>query len=179
MEAAFTLLDRVVLRNNFRQRRVWVDPGATSLVSDTVMKAPNDEERRLENLTADYCEIRSAMRQRLTQKTWASAKTAAQIVTVKGVLGYHSRTGAHGILKPGSTSKKEALTTMKQITRRNLFAAATTAVPLAALAQEAPPKTTSRDEDLRSARDTFASNAALLAKVELPIATEPAFVFKA
>jgi hypothetical protein len=72
------------------------------------------------------------------------------------------------------------LTTMKhQLTRRKLFAVtAVTAVPLAALAQEAP-KSTSRDEDLKSARDTMANNAALIAKVEVPIATEPAFVFKA
>jgi len=68
---------------------------------------------------------------------------------------------------------------VKRISRRNLFAAASVAVPLAALAQEPPQKTTSRDEDLKSARDTIANNAALLAKVEVPIATEPAFVFKA
>ena len=68
---------------------------------------------------------------------------------------------------------------MKQLTRRRLFAA-TAAAPFVALAQEAPPpKRTSLEEDLKSARDAMANNAALLAKVEVPIATEPAFFFKA
>lgn len=67
---------------------------------------------------------------------------------------------------------------MKQLTRRRLFAA-TAAVPFVALALEAQPKMTSRDEDLKNARDAIANNVALLSKVEVPIATEPAFVFKA
>ncbi len=69
---------------------------------------------------------------------------------------------------------------MNPLTRRKLFAA-TAAIPFAALAQEvAPPtKTSSIDDDLKSARDAIANNAALLAKIEVPIATEPAFVFKA
>jgi hypothetical protein len=66
-----------------------------------------------------------------------------------------------------------------KLTRRNLFAAVSVA-PLAAVAvaQDTIPKT-SRDEDLKSAREAMANNAAQLAKVEVPIATEPAFVFKA
>ncbi len=67
---------------------------------------------------------------------------------------------------------------MKKLTRRHLFSA-TAALPLAALAQDVPPKTSTRDEDLASARESIANNAAQLAKVEVPIATEPAFVFKA
>ena len=66
---------------------------------------------------------------------------------------------------------------MNPLTRRKLFAA-TAALPFAALAQEAS-KISSVDDDLKNARDAIANNAALLAKVEVPIATEPAFVFKA
>lgn len=53
--------------------------------------------------------------------------------------------------------------------------------PLAtALAQEpSSPAKSSREEDLKSARDAMANNSAQLAQVEIPIATEPAFVFKA
>jgi hypothetical protein len=70
---------------------------------------------------------------------------------------------------------------MKQLTRRNLFASVAAAAPLLAIAQEAPTTTpkTSIDEDLRTAREVMANNAALLAIVQVPIATEPAFVFKA
>ena len=67
---------------------------------------------------------------------------------------------------------------MKRLTRRNLFAAATAAPLAAVLAQEAP-KPTSREDDLKTARDLMASNAAQLAKIDIPMATEPAFVFKA
>ena len=70
---------------------------------------------------------------------------------------------------------QEEAKTLNQLSRRKLFAAA---LPLAALAQDAPPKPTSRDEDLKSARDAIANNATQLAKVDIPIATEPAFVFK-
>ena len=66
-----------------------------------------------------------------------------------------------------------------KLTRRTLFATVA-AVPLVAAAQDAPPAAaTSREEDLKSARDTLANNLAQLAKVEVPIATEPAFIFKA
>ena len=67
---------------------------------------------------------------------------------------------------------------MKRITRRTLLAAT---VPLAAAinAQDSTIAQESRAEDLKSARDSIANNAALLAKVEVPIAIEPAFVFKA
>ena len=71
---------------------------------------------------------------------------------------------------------------MKRLTRRNLLAAVG-AAPLvavaAAAAQDAgkPPSST-RDEDLKTARELMATNAALLAKVELPMATGPAFVFR-
>ena len=66
---------------------------------------------------------------------------------------------------------------MKRLTRRTLFAAVG-AVPLVAAAQDAAPATT-REQDLKNARETMANNAALLAKVEVPMATEPAFHFKA
>lgn len=70
---------------------------------------------------------------------------------------------------------------MKQLTRRNLFASVAVAGPLLGIAQEVPatPAKTSIDEDLKTAREVMANNVALLAKVEIPIATEPAFSFKA
>jgi hypothetical protein len=70
---------------------------------------------------------------------------------------------------------------LKQFTRRNLFIAAGAAplIAVAVAAQENPPTTVSREDDLKTARDLMAGNAALLAKVEVPIATEPAFSFKA
>ena len=65
---------------------------------------------------------------------------------------------------------------MPELTRRNLFAALA-----AATTASAPAQTTgvSRDEDLKSAHDAITNNLAQLAKVKVPIETEPAFVFKA
>jgi hypothetical protein len=62
-----------------------------------------------------------------------------------------------------------------KVTRRSLariLAAAT--VPQTARPQEQPV-----NEDLKSARDEMRANTEQIAKVKLPIATEPAFHFKA
>jgi hypothetical protein len=47
------------------------------------------------------------------------------------------------------------------------------------VSQTAPPSTTATDEDLQSARDQMRTNAQQIAKVKLPMPTEPAFHFKA
>lgn len=62
------------------------------------------------------------------------------------------------------------------LTRRQLGVAAMAAVPAARLAAQAPPA----DGDLlQRARDQVRRNAAELAKQQVSMATEPAFVFKA
>jgi len=63
-----------------------------------------------------------------------------------------------------------------KLTRRQLATALTSA---AALAQtpSGPPATPG--EELKAARDRFTANGAALAKQEVPMATEPAFQFKA
>lgn len=73
---------------------------------------------------------------------------------------------------------------MERFSRRELLVAAG-AVSVAASAatpkQEAPSftATASREDDLKSARDLMASDAEQLKKVDIPMATEPAFTFKA
>jgi len=63
-----------------------------------------------------------------------------------------------------------------KLSRRELAVALTSA---AALAQtpSGPPATP--DEELKAARDRFQANGAALDKEEVPMATEPAFQFKA
>jgi hypothetical protein len=63
-----------------------------------------------------------------------------------------------------------------KLTRRQLATALTSA---AALAQtpSGPPATP--EEELKAARDRAQSNGAALAKLEVPVAVEPAFQFKA
>ena len=66
------------------------------------------------------------------------------------------------------------------VTRRNLarMLAATTAIPVLATPAAAQTPAGS-DEETRSAHDLMRSNAEALAKVKLPMATEPAVHFKA
>ena len=63
-----------------------------------------------------------------------------------------------------------------KLTRRQLATALTSA---AALAQtpSGPPATS--EDDLKAARDRVQANGAALARQEVPVATEPAFQFKA
>ena len=63
-----------------------------------------------------------------------------------------------------------------KLTRRQLATALTAA---AALAQtpSGPPATP--EDELKAARDRFQANGAALASREVPVATEPAFQFKA
>ncbi|HLX44932.1 MAG TPA: hypothetical protein VKR43_15910 [Bryobacteraceae bacterium] len=64
------------------------------------------------------------------------------------------------------------------VTRRTLtrLVAAAVATPLMEAAPQAPP---AESDDDRSAHDLLRSNAQQLAKVSVPMATEPAFRFKA
>ena len=91
VESAATPLVRVVLQNNVRQRRVWVDSGIISIVGDAVMKAMKEDEKRLLNFTAEYGEISASDAQQLTRRSWASAKRLLQNFVEKGILEYHSR----------------------------------------------------------------------------------------
>jgi hypothetical protein len=66
------------------------------------------------------------------------------------------------------------------VTRRDMarMLAATTAIPSIVIPVEAQAPADS-DEETRSAHDLMRSNAQALAKVKLPMATEPAAHFKA
>jgi hypothetical protein len=63
-----------------------------------------------------------------------------------------------------------------KLTRRKL---ATALVSATALAAQQPQPTAAADSDLKTARDRMQANAAALAGTPIPMATEPAFQFKA
>ena len=64
-----------------------------------------------------------------------------------------------------------------KITRRNLAALIATAA--AAPAQTPALQPAASDDDLKTARDRMRANAAAVANQNVPMATEPAFQFKA
>jgi hypothetical protein len=66
---------------------------------------------------------------------------------------------------------------MKPITRRGLIAGLGAVTALAQEAAKSGPATI--EDDLKSARELMRDNIGKLAAVKLPVATEPAFVFKA
>ena len=63
-----------------------------------------------------------------------------------------------------------------KLTRRKL---ATALVSAPALAAQQPQPAAAPDTDLKAARDRLQANAAALAGTPIPMATEPAFQFKA
>jgi hypothetical protein len=69
----------------------------------------------------------------------------------------------------------------RRITRRDLvvLAAAVPAAGLPSAAQPPPPIPSSPEEDLKAALAQFKSSAGRIAKVDLPMSTEPAVHFKA
>jgi ATP-dependent DNA helicase RecG len=91
VESATTPLVRVVLRNNVRQRRVWVDSDITAIVGDAVMKDLSEHEKRLINFAAEYGEISVSDAQRLTERGWGSAKRVLQTLVIKNIFEYRSR----------------------------------------------------------------------------------------
>lgn len=93
VESATTPLLRVVLRNDVRQRRVWVDSDVTAIVGEAVMRDLTEDEKRAINFAAEYGQISVSDVQRLTQKSWPSAKRLLTNLVVKKILEHHARSG--------------------------------------------------------------------------------------
>ena len=93
VESGATPLVRVVLRNNVRQRRVWVDSDVTSVVGEAVMKHLTEDQKRAINFAAEYGQISVSDVQRLTQRSWPSAKRLLTDLVVKGILEHKARLG--------------------------------------------------------------------------------------
>lgn len=91
VESPTTPVVRVVLRNNVRQRRVWVDSDVTAIVGEAVMKDLKEDEKRLINFAAEYGQISVSDAQRLTQRSWPSAKRLLKNLVVKKILEHRSR----------------------------------------------------------------------------------------
>ena len=91
VDAATTPLVRVVLRNDVRQRRAWVDADVTLVVGESVMKSLSEDEKRAINFAAEYGEVSVSDVQRLTKRSWPSAKRLLSQLVVKKVLEHRVR----------------------------------------------------------------------------------------
>jgi ATP-dependent DNA helicase RecG len=91
VDSVATPLVRVVLRNDVRQRRAWVDADVASVVGEALMKGLNEDEKRAINFSAEYGEVSVSDVQRLTKRSWPSSKRLLSQLVVKGVLEHHIR----------------------------------------------------------------------------------------
>lgn len=72
-EASYTQV-RVTLRNNIKHRKVWIDKDASSAVGEAVFATLSQDEKRVINFVVEYGNISVSQTQRLTARTWQSAK---------------------------------------------------------------------------------------------------------
>ena len=65
---------KAVLRNNFKERSVWVDAVVSGLVAERVLKNLSQHEQRALNFVAQYESVSVSEVQWLTGRTWPYAK---------------------------------------------------------------------------------------------------------
>jgi ATP-dependent DNA helicase RecG len=83
---------KVVLRNNVKHRKVWVDSDAAKVVGESLMKQLSQDELRAINFVAEHGAIGASDLQRLTGRTWPSAKKVLMELVNKGLLDHKIRT---------------------------------------------------------------------------------------
>jgi ATP-dependent DNA helicase RecG len=106
-------LVRVTLRNNKKQRKVWIDAEASEVIGETLARTLSADERRVINFLAEHKIINVSQVQRLTSKTWPAAKKLLVGLQARGILEHNIRASldrdpqARFVLKirPDSSSK--------------------------------------------------------------------------
>lgn len=74
----------VTLRNNIKQRKVWIDADAATLIGETIFATLTKDEKRAINHLAEHGSIGVSELQRLTGRTWTTAKrTLRRLQTLK------------------------------------------------------------------------------------------------
>jgi ATP-dependent DNA helicase RecG len=79
-------LVRVTLRNNMKQRKVWVDSAARSMVGEQLFNTLTENERRAINYVAEFQTINVSDLQRQTGLSWEAAKKVLMGLKKKHVL---------------------------------------------------------------------------------------------
>ena len=96
---------RVTLRNDIKHRRVWIDFDASKLVGEDKSKNLTQDEHRAINFVAEHSSINVSQFQRLTGRSWKSAKrtlkklTDAEIFTHVHKKGFDRDPEAHFVLR--------------------------------------------------------------------------------
>jgi ATP-dependent DNA helicase RecG len=82
---------RVVLRNDIKERAVWVDSEVSSIVGERILKSLTQHEQRAINFAAKYGAVSVSEVQRLTGRTWPSAKKLLMGLADKNILDHKVR----------------------------------------------------------------------------------------
>jgi ATP-dependent DNA helicase RecG len=82
---------RAILRNNIKERAVWVDSEVSSIVGERILKSLSQHEQRAINFAAQYGAVSVSEVQRLTGRTWPSAKKLLVGLVDKGILDHKVR----------------------------------------------------------------------------------------
>jgi ATP-dependent DNA helicase RecG len=79
---------RVTLRNNIKQRRIWIDFDASKLVNEDLLPGLGQDDHRAINFAAEHSSINVSQLQRLTDRSWKSAKRLLAKLAEKGILNH-------------------------------------------------------------------------------------------
>lgn len=83
---------RVTLRNNIKQRRVWLDSDAAALVGEAIFKSLKEDEKRVINFAAEHGRINVSQVQRLTSiRSWPAAKKLLLSLVNRGIFEHEIR----------------------------------------------------------------------------------------
>jgi ATP-dependent DNA helicase RecG len=99
-------LVRVLLRNNNKQREIWIDADATPIIGENAAKTLSEAERRAVNFIAQNGRANTSEIKRLLRCDWETASKMLQRLTGKGFLKHIHRADllrdpkAHFILAP-------------------------------------------------------------------------------
>jgi len=96
-------LVRVVLRNNIKQRKIWIDADVTAFIAEKIVSELTDQEKRIISWAAENGSINVSQAQRLTNRSWPSANLLLKKLAQKGIFSHvHKRAGRKGQRDPGS-----------------------------------------------------------------------------
>ena len=112
-ETTVSPLVRVILRNNVKQRRAWVDSDVSSIIGEAMVRELTEDEKRAINFVAEYGKITVSDLQRVTQRSWPSAKGLLDKLEARKILFHIVNKGkerdpqAHYILRVQSKRQQE------------------------------------------------------------------------
>ncbi len=80
---------KVTLRNNIKQRRVWIDRHASSIVGEDVFDSLTSQERQVMNYAAEHAGINVSQAARLMGVTWVKARKVLGKLAESRILVHH------------------------------------------------------------------------------------------